>query len=102
MSATIYVAEDGNWGSAEPGELVVLYNVTSAGIEQLSNASDSERWELAQEWAAEQENGDPKCSECGALARWQDCAECAPSECFVLACTECDWSSNDHDEAEEV
>ena len=55
MSATIYVSDDGNWGSAEPGELVVLYNVTSAGIEQLSNASDSERWELAQRWAEEQD-----------------------------------------------
>jgi hypothetical protein len=56
MSATIYVAADGSWGSAEPGELVVLYNVTNAGIEQLSNASDSERWELAQDhWEAEQE-----------------------------------------------
>ena len=54
MSATIYVAGDGNWGSAEPGELVVLYNVTNAGIEQLSYASDSERWDLAQQWEAEQ------------------------------------------------
>ena len=47
-------------------------------------------------------HGESSCFECGALARWQDCAECAPSECFVLACIECDWSSNDHDEAEEV
>jgi len=58
MSATIYVAGDGNWGSAEPGELVVLYNVTNAGIEQLSNASDSERWDLAQQWETEQEEDD--------------------------------------------
>jgi hypothetical protein len=55
MSATIYVASDGNWGSAEPGEFVVLYNVTNAGIEQLDGGTDSDRWELAQQWAAEQE-----------------------------------------------
>jgi hypothetical protein len=46
--------------------------------------------------------GESSCFECGALARWQDCAECAPTECFVLACIECDWSSNDHGEAEGV
>jgi hypothetical protein len=55
MSATIYVASDGNWGSAEPGELVVLYNVTNAGIEQLDDGTDADRWDLAQQWAAEQE-----------------------------------------------
>jgi len=55
MSATIYVAADGSWGSAEPGELVVIHNVTAAGIEQLDTVSDSERWELAQQWETEQE-----------------------------------------------
>ena len=56
MSATIYVASDGNWGSAEPGEFVILHNVTEAGIEQLyTTANDSERWDLAQRWATEQE-----------------------------------------------
>jgi len=38
------------------------------------------------------DHGESSCSECGSLARWQDCAECARSGCFVLACTECDWS----------
>ena len=55
MSATIYVASDGNWGSAEPGECVILYNVTNAGINLFdTTANDSERWELAQQWALEQ------------------------------------------------
>jgi len=48
------------------------------------------------------DHGEPSCSECGSLARWLDCAECAPSECFVLFCTKCDWSSSDCKEEEEV
>jgi hypothetical protein len=56
MSATIYVANDGNWGGAEPDEFVILYGVNNAGLNQLGEATDDERWELAQEWAAEQED----------------------------------------------
>jgi len=54
MSATIYVASDGNWGSAEPGELAILYGVNNAGLDALKNTTDTERWELAQQWALEQ------------------------------------------------
>jgi hypothetical protein len=57
MSATIYVAADGNYGSAEPGELVILYGMTAAGIDALENTTDAERWELASKWATEQEEG---------------------------------------------
>ena len=58
MSATVYVARDGNWGSAEPGEFVVLYGINSAGLDRLSETTDAERWELAEAWAAEQEQED--------------------------------------------
>jgi len=54
MSATIYVAEDGNWGSAEPGEFVILYNVNSMSIEQLGQGNDEDRWALAKKLAEEQ------------------------------------------------
>ena len=54
MSATIYVASDGNWGSAEPNEVVILYGITDAGLNALENTTDAERWELAQQWALEQ------------------------------------------------
>lgn len=54
MSATVYVAADGNWGSAEPGELIVLHGISAAGLDALDNITDTERWELAQQWALEQ------------------------------------------------
>lgn len=55
MSATIYVANDGNWGGAEPGEFVILYGINNAGLHQLGETTDAGRWELAQQWALEQE-----------------------------------------------
>ena len=41
---------------------------------------------------------------CGAMSRWLDCADCAANdyhECFVLVCTECGATTNDHAELEE-
>lgn len=54
MTVSVYVASDGNWGSGEPDEFVVLHNITLGGVEQLAEASDSGRWALAQQWALEQ------------------------------------------------
>lgn len=55
MSATIYVAADGNWGGAEPGELVILHGINAAGLDMLDNTTDDERWELACRWAQEEQ-----------------------------------------------
>jgi len=58
MGASIWVASDGSWGSGEPGEFVVLHGISSHGIIKLDEATDAERWELAQTWAIEQEQED--------------------------------------------
>ena len=45
MGSAIYVSNDGNWGSAEEGDLVILHNAKDADIENIDENTDSGRWE---------------------------------------------------------
>ena len=47
MGSAIYVSNDGNWGSAEEGDLVILHKAKDADIENIDENTDSGRWEVA-------------------------------------------------------